>query len=66
MDRFTTSSRTTRMTSATPDVDRILRDAAYVLKLTRRVKTEMLRDVQDRGARAASRPNDCPNFGTAV
>ncbi|HEX4609464.1 MAG TPA: hypothetical protein VH092_14800 [Urbifossiella sp.] len=40
----TTTATRTALTSQTSEAGQLLRDAAYVLKLTRRVKAEIVRD----------------------
>jgi hypothetical protein len=42
----TTTTRST-CTTQTPDVEQLLRDAAFVLRMTRRVKNEILRDAAE-------------------
>ena len=42
----TTATRST-CTTQTPDVEQLLRDAAFVLRMTRRVKNEILRDAAE-------------------
>ena len=46
MTNTTRTSQTTSTTNTaqTPDVEQLLRDAAFVLRMTRRVKKEILRD----------------------
>lgn len=63
MNRKTNNPANDKLPSV-QDVKRILRDAAYVLKLTRLVKEEMLRDVRVRNENRIG--NDCPQFGSAV
>lgn len=46
------------------NVEALLRDAAFVLKMTRRVKEEMLRDVGSRSKLSCTA--DRPHFGSAV
>lgn len=40
----TTTATRTANTARAADVERLLRDAAFVLKMTRRVKAEIVRD----------------------
>lgn len=40
----TTTATRTAHAAPTADVERLLRDAAFVLKMTRRVKAEIVRD----------------------
>ena len=42
----TTTTRTPH-TAQMPDVEQLLRDAAFVLRMTRRVKNEILRDAAE-------------------
>ncbi len=44
MTPITNTARVTTTTSTTTDAEKLLRDMAYVLKLTRRVKEEMSAD----------------------
>lgn len=54
MTRTTTATETTK-TAETAQVEQMLRDAAYVLRLTRRVKADILRD-----AAGPRRPSAAP------
>ena len=59
MTRNTTTAFATQTatTSSTVEAERLLRDAAFVLRLTRRVKNDILRDAA-RPSRPAPRPSD--------
>ena len=56
-------SRTTK-TSCTTEAERVLRDAAFVLRLTRRVKQEILRETA--GLKSAVRIADRPAAALGV
>lgn len=51
-------------TAPTAQAEQLLRDAAFVLKLTRRVKADILRDAAGpRHPNRAARPADAPALG---
>ena len=51
-----TNATRTASTSGTAHVEQLLRDAAFVLKMTRRVKAEIIRDAA--GLKAAARKSE--------
>lgn len=54
-------------TPGEPNVEQLLRDAAFVLKLTRQVKNQMLRGVtKGTSTHAGHGTADRPHFGNAV
>ena len=63
MNRTNNTEAVNNTPMSTAEVKRLLRDAAFVLRMTRQVKEDMLRDVERRGE---PRTNDCPQFGSAV
>ena len=66
MNRFNSNPTSDKLPSV-QDVQRILREAAFVLKLTAQVKSEMLRDRPARSERPHPiHRTPCPHFGNAV
>lgn len=65
MTRTLTAPRTakTAHTASVAEVEQMLRDAAYVLRLTRRVKADILRDAAGPGRPAAAPLDAAPALG---
>lgn len=62
MTRTTTATKTTETASAA-QAEQLLRDAAYVLRLTRRVKADILRDAAGPRRPATSPLDAAPALG---
>lgn len=60
----TLNATRTAKTASTARVEQLLRDAAFVLKMTRRVKADMLRDAAGpRSPADRTRPDAAPALG---